>query len=114
MRNEYLASRAEELVRTTRHPVCARAAQAVRVCHTYKSKAGPATPTGITMTTCYEIGDVVRLKSGGQPMTVNHIGPVAFATGTWLICQWFDQSGELRQEMFHENMVQRLEETVAA
>jgi uncharacterized protein YodC (DUF2158 family) len=47
-------------------------------------------------------------------MTVNHIGPVAFATGTWLICQWFDQSGELRQEMFHENMVQRLEETVAA
>ncbi len=112
--NEYLASRASELVRPTRHPVCARAAQATRTCHTQKNNAGPAIPTGKTMTTRYEIGDVVRLKSGGQPMTVNHVGPVAFAQGVWLICQWFDQNGELRQEMFQEAMVQRLEEPVAA
>lgn len=66
------------------------------------------------MTTRFEIGDVVRLKSGGQAMTVNQVGPVAFASGTWLICQWFDPHGELHQEMFHEDMVQRLEEPVAA
>jgi uncharacterized protein YodC (DUF2158 family) len=47
-------------------------------------------------------------------MTVNQVGPVAFAPGVWLICQWFDQKGELRQEMFHEDMVLRLEEPVAA
>ncbi|CAB3779864.1 YodC family protein [Pararobbsia alpina] len=66
------------------------------------------------MTTRYEIGDVVRLKSGGQAMTVNHTGPVVFAPGIWLICQWFDQQGELRQEMFHEDMVQPVEEPAAA
>ncbi|RKP58964.1 YodC family protein [Pararobbsia silviterrae] len=66
------------------------------------------------MTTRYEIGDVVRLKSGGASMTVNQVGPVAFAEGIWLICQWFDAIGELRQEMFHEDMVVRLEEPVAA
>jgi uncharacterized protein YodC (DUF2158 family) len=112
--NEYLASRASQLVLPTRHPVCARAARAARACHTQNKNAGPAIPTGKTMTTRYEIGDVVRLKSGGQPMTVNQVGPVAFAPGVWLICQWFDQKGELRQEMFHEDMVLRLEEPVAA
>ncbi|HTJ95618.1 MAG TPA: YodC family protein [Pararobbsia sp.] len=66
------------------------------------------------MTTRYEIGDVVRLKSGGQPMTVNQVGPVAFAPGVWLICQWFDLQGQLHQEMFHEDTVQRVEEPVVA
>ena len=66
------------------------------------------------MTTRYEIGDVVRLKSGGQAMTVNQSGPVVFAPGNWLICQWFDPQGELRQEMFHEDMVQPVEEPAAA
>lgn len=52
------------------------------------------------------IGDVVTLKSGGPRMTVMYAGAVGFATGQWLICQWFDEQGELRQDMFAQDMVQ--------
>ncbi|WP_322041981.1 YodC family protein [Paraburkholderia sp. J67] len=52
------------------------------------------------------IGDVVTLKSGGPRMTVMYAGPVGFASGHWLICQWFDEQGELRQDMFAQDMVQ--------
>ncbi|MCP3725256.1 YodC family protein [Paraburkholderia sp. CNPSo 3272] len=52
------------------------------------------------------IGDVVTLKSGGPRMTVMYAGPVGFASGHWLICQWFDEHGELRQDMFAQDMVQ--------
>nr|WP_185219071.1 YodC family protein [Paraburkholderia dinghuensis] len=52
------------------------------------------------------IGDVVTLKSGGPRMTVMYAGPVGFAAGHWLICQWFDEHGELRQDMFADDMIQ--------
>lgn len=52
------------------------------------------------------IGDVVTLRSGGPRMTVMYAGPVGFAAGHWLICQWFDEHGELRQDMFAHDMVQ--------
>ncbi|MCG5072509.1 YodC family protein [Paraburkholderia tagetis] len=52
------------------------------------------------------VGDVVTLRSGGPRMTVMHAGPVGFANGHWLICQWFDDQGELRQDMFAQDMVQ--------
>lgn len=52
------------------------------------------------------VGDVVTLKSGGPRMTVMYAGPVGFAEGHWLICQWFDDQGELRQDMFAQDMVQ--------
>ncbi|CAG4890010.1 YodC family protein [Paraburkholderia gardini] len=48
----------------------------------------------------YRVGDVVTLKSGGARMTVTHVGPVALAEGSWLVCQWFDEHGELRQDVF--------------
>ena len=51
---------------------------------------------------------MLTLKSGGRPMTATWVGPVVFAPGTWLICQWFDDDGELRQEMFPETMLQRV------
>ncbi|MBB2999032.1 YodC family protein [Paraburkholderia tropica] len=51
------------------------------------------------------IGDVVTLMSGGPRMTVMYAGPVGFASGHWLICQWFDEQGELRQDMFAQDMV---------
>ncbi|CAG4889074.1 YodC family protein [Paraburkholderia saeva] len=54
------------------------------------------TPQPVT----YHVGDVVTLKSGGPRMTVTHVGPVALAEGDWLVCQWFDEQGELRQDMF--------------
>jgi uncharacterized protein YodC (DUF2158 family) len=43
-------------------------------------------------------GDVVTLKAGGARMTVTHVG--ADEAGEWLLCQWFDEHGELRQEKF--------------
>jgi uncharacterized protein YodC (DUF2158 family) len=64
--------------------------------------------------TTYRDGDVLTLKSGGRPMTVTWAGPVVFAPGTWLICQWFDKDGELRQEMFPENMLERVPRALAA
>ncbi len=51
------------------------------------------------------IGDVVTLRSGGPRMTVMYAGTVGFASGHWLICQWFDEHGELRQDMFAQDMV---------
>jgi uncharacterized protein YodC (DUF2158 family) len=54
------------------------------------------------------VGDVVTLKSGGPRMTVTYAGPVALTAGDCVICQWFDELGELRQEMFEQEQV-RLE-----
>ncbi|MFC7631849.1 YodC family protein [Paraburkholderia humisilvae] len=48
----------------------------------------------------YRTGDVLTLKSGGRPMTATWVGPVAFAPGIWLICEWFDDAGEVQQGMF--------------
>lgn len=64
--------------------------------------------------TPYRIGDVLTLKSGGHPMTATWVGPVAFASGTWLICQWFGDDGELRQEMFAEQTLARAPGAFAA
>ncbi|QYD71113.1 YodC family protein [Paraburkholderia edwinii] len=33
-------------------------------------------------------------------MTATWVGPVAFAPGIWLICEWFDASGKPQQGMF--------------
>ncbi|CAH2895420.1 MAG: FIG00452502: hypothetical protein [uncultured Paraburkholderia sp.] len=54
----------------------------------------------------YGAGDVLRLKSGGCAMTVTWSGPVLFAAGNWLICQWFSDTGELMQEMFPEETLE--------
>jgi uncharacterized protein YodC (DUF2158 family) len=59
-------------------------------------------------------GDVVALKSGSPTMTVNWAGAVVFAPGRWTICQWFDDAGELRQEMFCETMLERVTSALAA
>ncbi|EDZ98496.1 conserved hypothetical protein [Burkholderia sp. H160] len=48
----------------------------------------------------FSAGDVVKLKKGGSRMTVTYAGPVALNPGDWLICEWFDEHGELRHEMF--------------
>jgi uncharacterized protein YodC (DUF2158 family) len=48
----------------------------------------------------FNVGDVVTLKQGGPRMTVTYAGPVALNPGDWLICEWFDERGELRREMF--------------
>nr|WP_244438816.1 YodC family protein [Paraburkholderia dilworthii] len=49
---------------------------------------------------------MLKLKSGGSAMTVTWSGPVLFAPGNWLICQWFGNTGELMQEMFPEETLE--------
>jgi uncharacterized protein YodC (DUF2158 family) len=53
------------------------------------------------------VGDVVTLKTGGPRMTITYVGPVEFSEGDWLHCQWFDDRGELRQELFSQDNVKR-------
>jgi uncharacterized protein YodC (DUF2158 family) len=62
----------------------------------------------------FRAGDVLKLKSGGRPMTVTWSGPVLFAPGNWLICQWFSEAGELQQEMFPEETLERTSHALAA
>jgi uncharacterized protein YodC (DUF2158 family) len=62
-------------------------------------------PFGAPQNGQLNVGDVVTLKAGGPRMTVTYIGPVASAAGNWLVCQWFDEHGELRQDMFEFDKV---------
>lgn len=59
-----------------------------------------------SVATSPSIGDVVTLRGGGPRMTVTYTGPVGVAAGDLLICQWFDDQGELRQDTFALDMVQ--------
>lgn len=45
----------------------------------------------------FKIGDVVRLKSGGPPMTVTYVSE---EYGRKLSCRWFVQGHEVRQDQF--------------
>ncbi|WP_408323538.1 YodC family protein [Paraburkholderia strydomiana] len=56
----------------------------------------------------YHMGETLKLRSGGHPMTTTWRGPMLFAPGKWLICQWFGDSGELQQEMFPEETLERV------
>jgi uncharacterized protein YodC (DUF2158 family) len=53
----------------------------------------------------FSVGDVVTLKSGGPRMTVTQVGPLTNGASDWLVCQWFDEQGELRQEQFERDRV---------
>ncbi|MBP0589982.1 YodC family protein [Paraburkholderia sp. LEh10] len=67
-----------------------------------------------TQTVQINVGDVVTLKTGGSRMTVTYVGPVARRTGDWLVCQWFDEHGELRQETFAQDDVWRQPRSIPA
>jgi len=64
--------------------------------------------------TAFRVGDVVTLKTGGPRMTVIYSGPVVFDSADWLICQWFDEHGELRQDMFAQDMVRNEPRSIPA
>lgn len=53
------------------------------------------------------VGDVLTLKSGGVPMTAVYVGPVVFAPGVWVTCQWCDEHGEIQQGMFPQSALVR-------
>jgi uncharacterized protein YodC (DUF2158 family) len=57
-------------------------------------------PFGASQAGQFNVGDVVTLKSGGPRMTVTYSGPVAGSAADRLVCQWFDEHGELRQDIF--------------
>lgn len=54
----------------------------------------------------FEIGDTVRLKSGGPLMTVHDIGDYSLSGGPnpGLLCVWFDGSKRVEQ-VFHPKTV---------
>ncbi|MGF6770709.1 uncharacterized protein YodC (DUF2158 family) [Paraburkholderia sp. GAS199] len=62
----------------------------------------------------FNVGDVVTLKEGGPRMTVTYAGPVALNPGDWLVCEWFDERGELRREMFSPESVRVEPRTIPA
>jgi uncharacterized protein YodC (DUF2158 family) len=53
----------------------------------------------------FNVGDVVTLKTGGPRMTVTYVGPTEVDGGDWLLCQWFDEHGEFRQDKFELDAV---------
>ncbi|CAB3772738.1 YodC family protein [Paraburkholderia humisilvae] len=57
-------------------------------------------PFDTPQTSRFNVGDVVTLKAGGPRMTVTYIGPVGGSADERLVCQWFDEHGELRQDIF--------------
>lgn len=42
----------------------------------------------------FQIGDVVRLKSGGPAMTVTNVGEAAMTGKQTVWCMWFDTKGQ--------------------
>ncbi|HTI18290.1 MAG TPA: YodC family protein [Trinickia sp.] len=54
----------------------------------------------------------MTLKTGGARMTVTHVG--ADEGGDWLLCQWFDEHGELRQERFLQDALARQPRSIPA
>lgn len=52
----------------------------------------------------FEPGDIVQLKSGGPPMTVERIGKDPRTQEETVFCTWFDKVGK-RQELRRENFI---------
>jgi len=48
----------------------------------------------------FEIGQIVRLKSGGPKMTIK----ATDGKDIWA-CQWFDRNGKLHSDSFPEDML---------
>ena len=52
----------------------------------------------------FQKGDVVRLKSGGPTMTIENIQE--FATGTVVICTWFDKDNKYFSRTFSPEVIE--------
>ena len=52
----------------------------------------------------FEIGQVVRLKSGSPKMTIKGRDSVDGADIIWAV-QWIDRNGKLQSDSFHEDML---------
>ena len=59
--------------------------------------------------TAHKIGDVVILKSGGPPMTVNNIGDYSSrGLNPGVLCVWFESSKRI-EDIFHPDTIERYE-----
>ena len=47
-----------------------------------------------------EIGDIVRLKSGGPKMVIEKV--VDYKIQTWITCIWFDETGHKHLDRFEK------------
>ena len=54
----------------------------------------------------FKIGDVVKLKSGGQKMTVNAFGN-QFAPKE-ILCAWFDEKNVHHKSGFHKDALEKV------
>lgn len=52
----------------------------------------------------FEIGQIVRLKSGGPKMTIKASESSGDEAPIWA-CQWFDRNGKLHNDSFQEDML---------
>lgn len=62
----------------------------------------------------FNIGDVVKLKSGGPEMTIRYNVDSYQTPGTSLAygahCQWYDESSSyFRTDIFHPNQLEKVE-----
>jgi uncharacterized protein YodC (DUF2158 family) len=57
----------------------------------------------------FKVGDIVVLKSGGPKMTVCVVPNEYFSK---YICEWFDDSGELKRSPFPENAIQPISDRI--
>jgi uncharacterized protein YodC (DUF2158 family) len=60
----------------------------------------------------FEPGDIVQLKSGGPPMTVERIGKEEKTGEDTVSCTWFEKSGknqQLQRETFNPVLLQKYE-----
>ena len=58
-----------------------------------------------------QVGDVVRLNSGGPPMTITHIGPTSeYDPEVYAWCTWFKSDNETVQRHFPLETVSIIEQ----
>jgi uncharacterized protein YodC (DUF2158 family) len=48
----------------------------------------------------FKVGDVVALKSGGPPMTVDKILEMPEGSRGCIACRWFDDKMQLKEDVF--------------
>lgn len=61
----------------------------------------------------FSAGDVVTLKTGGARMTIMQVGAADEGSSDWLLCQWFDDRGELCQEQFAQDALARVPRSIS-
>jgi uncharacterized protein YodC (DUF2158 family) len=59
------------------------------------------------MATPIQVGDVVRLKSGGPAMTVTQVGEAAMSGVPSVWCAWFDQKQSQQKGTFPLGTVEK-------